>query len=226
MTVWWLVPSRGRPGNVERLVQRCALTCQGDTRLHFAFDDDDEHLEASIKATGGHRYTVGPRDTLTGWTNALAKRHKDADALGSIGDDMVPVTHGWDVRLLEALPAGGGFAYPNDKRRTDIPEAVLISAPIIAALGWMALPTSTHWYIDNTWRDLGMGGRCLAYCDQVIVEHRHPMTRGGDPPDRTYDDAAEHFNSDLAAYQRWRLRDMPRDVATVWRVRQAALDAL
>ena len=224
MAVWYLVPSRGRPWNVERLVRHCVLTCQGDTRLHFAFDQDDEHLQANISATGGHRYTVGPRDTLTGWTNALASKHMDAEALGSIGDDMVPVTDGWDARLLAALPEGGGFCYPNDRRRSDIPEAVLISRVIVEALGWMCWPGTTHWYTDNIWRDLGAGAGCLAYCPQVIVEHRHPNMPGGDRPDATYHDAAQRFDADLGAYQKWRLRDMRRDVAAVRRVREAALN--
>jgi hypothetical protein len=222
--LWVLVPSRGRPKSVDRLVRACALTCQADTRLHFGFDDDDPDLEAAIAATGGHRYTVGPRQGLAAWTNDLAARHvkrADAVALASIGDDMLPITDGWDQLLVAA--AGAGFAYPNDLRRADIPEAVVIDARIVEALGWMAHPSMHHWFIDNVWADLGRAAGCLAYLDDVIVEHLHPNIRPDvTKSDGTYHDAARHFNSDLAKYQRWRLLGMQKDVAAVRRVRAAA----
>lgn len=222
-----LVPSRGRPASIERLVKACADTCTADTRLHFAFDDDDLALRANIAAAAGHRYTVGPRDGLAGWTNQLAARHVkrgDAVALASIGDDMLPVTPGWDRMLLDALPAGGGFAYPDDQRRDDIPEAVVITTAIVAELGWMCAPGLHHWFIDNVWADLGRAAGCLAYCPDVLVRHLHPNVCPDTRPDGTYHDAAQRFDSDLAAYQRWRLFRMPRDVAAVRRVRAAALD--
>jgi hypothetical protein len=211
-----LVPSRGRPENVDRLVRACALTCQADTRLHFAFDDDDPCLKLNIKAAARHSYMVGPRDGLTGWTNALARRHPDATALASLGDDHLPVTAGWDALLLEALPAGGGWSYPNDLLRDDLPEAVVISAPIVKALGWFALPALSHWYIDNVWRDLGAALGRLVYCDRVIVSHENPR-RTGQPGDATHSDAARGFTADMAAYQRWKLRKdgMAADLDTI-----------
>ena len=226
MTTWLLVPSRGRPAGVARLVRSCALTCTGDTRLHFAFDKDDPALEANIAETGGHRYTVGPRQGLAAWTNDLAARHikrGDADVLGSVGDDMRPVTHGWDAQLVDALPPGGGFAYPEDQRRTDIPEAVFISAPIVAELGWMAEPSMHHFFIDKVWADLGRLAGCLVFCRHVLVQHLHPNVRPDvTVADQTYFDAARSHDDDFRAYTRWRLRRMHSDVAAVKRVREAA----
>ena len=209
------VPSRGRPASVDRLVRACALTCRADTRLHFAFDDDDPQLEASIAAAAGHPYTTGPRDTLTGWTNKIAAANPAAPAYASLGDDHLPVTDGWDACLLDAVRiTGGGYAYPNDMRRDDIPEAVVISADIVAALGWLSPPFLTHWYQDNVWADLGRAAGCLTYCRTVIVRHLHPTVTGA-PGDATYGDAAVRFDADLAAYQRWRLTRMTADIALI-----------
>ena len=237
--LWVLVPSRGRPANVERLVRACDLTCTAQTRLHFAFDDDDPQLPANIKATAGCRYTIGPRDGLAGWTNDLAARHVkrgDAGAFASIGDDMKPVTGGWDEELLAALPPGGGMSWPDVQRGPEhgrdptVPEAIVISAPIAAALGGMVprekpggKPLMHHWYIDNAWRDLGRAADCIVHCPDVVVRHLHPNVPGGDKPDRTYHDAAERFDSDANAYRRWRLRGLREDAAAVRRVREAAL---
>src|SRR6266704_266330 len=217
---------RRRPLAVERVVRSYALTCRAHTKIRFAFDQDDPKLEDSIAAAQGHSYMTGPRDTLTGWTNKLAARHVGhAPALGSFGDDHMPVTDGWDEQLLGSLPAGGGYCYPNDQRRDDIPEAVVISSAIVKALGWMSPPFVTHWFQDNVWRDLGAGAGCLVYRADVIVRHLHPNVLGK-PGDQTNHDAAQRYDSDLAAYQRWRLRGMPRDLGAVRGVRAAALGHL
>ena len=49
-----LVPSRGRPANVARLIEACAKTCRADTILHFGFDDDDDAMSANLAAADGH----------------------------------------------------------------------------------------------------------------------------------------------------------------------------
>jgi hypothetical protein len=217
------IPSRGRPKSVERVVMAYALTCQANTKLRFAFDRDDDKLEENIAATQGHSYMVGARDTLTGWTNKLAAKHAGAClALASFGDDHVPVTDGWDAKLLAALPAGGGYSYPNDHRRDDIPEAVVISASIVNALGWMSPPFVSHWYQDNVWADLGRATGSLVYCPDVIVKHLHPNVLR-QPGDQTNHDAAQRYDSDLAAYQQWRLHGMRRDIDTVLGVRSQTL---
>lgn len=209
--LWVLVPSRGRPRNVERLSRACALTCTAETRLHFGFDEDDPSLEKSVAAAKGHRYTIRPRMGLVAWTNHLATRHVSyCDALGSIGDDMIPVTHGWDTRLLDALAKmGGGLAYPNDRRRSDIPEAPFMSEPVVAALGYFFPPVFDHWFGDKALGDVARLAGRLSYLPDVIVDHRHPTLPGGDPHDQTYEDAARELNADLARYQRWRLFAMP-----------------
>jgi hypothetical protein len=213
-----LVPSRDRPQNVERLGKACARTCRADTLLHFGFDEDDPQLPACIDAASPYGLvTVEPRMGLAGWTNRLAFAHVDSvPHLASLGDDMVPVTDGWDVRLIEAAgPAG--MAYCDDKRRTDIPELIVMASPLVKALGWMCEPSLEHWFVDNVWRDLGAGAGCLAYLPDVVVEHRHPNMPGGDPADQTYWDASPKMAADMAAYQRWRLKRMRDDVETVRR---------
>jgi hypothetical protein len=216
VTFWVLMPSRGRPKSVARAVRMYALTCTAGTRLHFGFDEDDPALDLNIDAAQGHPYEVGKRDGLAGWTNTLAALHPDATELGSFGDDHVPVTQGWDSLLLASIPGGCGFAYPNDQRRLDIPESVVVSAPIVAALGWFALPAVKHWCIDNVWGDLGRGAGRLEFCRDIIVRHLHPNAAPRESAhDQTYADAADDWDADMQAYQKWRLHQMRADIKTV-----------
>lgn len=219
------VPSRGRPGNVSRLISACKRTCTADTLIHFGFDEDDPLLSANLGALDWNiTAAVMPRMGLTAWTNHLAKRAViRAPAVGSLGDDMIPRTHGWDTMLLEEIGRmGGGMAYPNDHRRDDIPEAIVMSSWIIDALGYMAPPAMDHWYIDNAWRDLGNGAGCLAYRGDIVVEHLHPTRPGLEHlHDQTYEDAAAGFKPDLKKYQRWRLMDLPKDIEKIKDARDA-----
>src|SRR5215469_15227372 len=93
-----LVPSRGRPANVARLIEACEKTCRTGWVLSFGFDEDDPHLDANL-ATYEDRVDctalVLPRKNLTEWTNELASFWRDTPYLASLGDDMVPLTDGW-----------------------------------------------------------------------------------------------------------------------------------
>ncbi len=215
-----LVPSRGRPGNVARLIEACAATCRADTRLWFGFDDNDPQLGANRAAaqaaqlrTGvATRYTIGPRHGLAVWTNDLASMalrwFPDAVALCSLGDDHVPETDGWDEQLLGALAKmGGGWAYPWDGRRDDIAEAVAVSTSIMRDLGWMALPKLHHWCIDNAWTTLAKAVGRLEYLEHVRVPHRHPHNPIASlrvVPDATYEEARWSYDLDKRRYLHWR----------------------
>src|SRR5262249_33313528 len=148
-----LVPSRGRPESVARLVQACEKTCGTDYHLVFAFDDNDKLIQASKRAAGHSYVMTGPRKGLAEWTNVLWRelRH-EFSYFASIGDDHIPKTPGWDTYLTGALDShGGGFAYcwnghpqpplvhtvaGREQVVTNYPEMCVISAPVLNALGW------------------------------------------------------------------------------------------
>ena len=71
-----------------------------------------------------------------------------------------------------------GMAYANDNRRDDIPEAIVMTGNIPAALGWMCEPSIDHWYTDNVWSDLGRGAGCVLR----LVEGAHAHVRAWSGP--------------------------------------------
>src|SRR5258707_6656118 len=103
--------------------------------------------------------------------------------MASLGDDHLPVTVGWDERLLAALPEHGGYAYPNDGRRDDVPEAVFVSTSIVAGLGWFCFPGVAPWYFGNIWGDIGAGAGGPLFFPHLVGPHPAPhVTRAPGRP--------------------------------------------
>ena len=127
-----IVPSRGRPQSIARMLDAVHATARMQTHLHVAVDDDDEKLpqyRAVMDQAGaeGDVLEVGPRKGLCAWTNEVAvRRAGEYPYLASFGDDHVPRTPGWDTVLIRGIErmGGTGIVYPFDGTSEDIPEAV------------------------------------------------------------------------------------------------------
>lgn len=225
-----IAPSRARPGNIGRLLEAVHATSKLMTHVHVAVDEDDPQLETyrSVIARAGADGDVleaGPRKGLAAWTNEIAVRCAAGyPYLASLGDDMVPRTKGWDRALVRAIEdmGGTGFAYPWDGTREDIPECVVLSSDVVAALRWMCEPSLSHWWVDNVWADLGRGADCLRYCRAVAVDHVHPSA-GLAAPDATYRESGTKIAADRDAYYRWRAERMAADITTVAGLRERRL---
>ena len=220
-----LIPSRGRPNRVAETIAAYKKTCQGDYQICWAFDDDDPTLEECKAAAGtgdGRSYIwTGPRDGLAGWTNKLWRELEgEFEYYASFGDDHLPITHGWDIRLTTVLDeCGGGFAYCDNGQHTpeldwNLPEMCVISGPILSALGWMCEPSLLHFNVDSVWHDLGAEADCLYYVPDVIIRHRHWVFRDG-PRDDTYFEATLRGREDVINHGKWQQERMAADAQTV-----------
>lgn len=219
-----LVPSRGRPENLERLIRAVHDTAKGRTHVIAGVDQDDPRLRAytrlrsTVTLPGDTIHTSAERRNLVQWTNRLAHLTKGQYRYyASLGDDMIPRTPGWDLKLMGAIEedfGGTGIAYPWDGIRDDIPEAWLISADLVDALGWAMLPTLQHFYNDNVWADLGHGARCIRQLRGVVVDHANVGT-GRAVVDQTALDNGTKIEADKAAYEAWCRSERAGDVEKV-----------
>ena len=225
-----IVPSRGRPAGIARLLDSVHETSRAKTHLHVAVDEDDEKLpqyEAVMKKAGGEHDVLetGPRKGLCGTTNDVAVRRADEyPCLASFGDDMVPRTPGWDRALIRGIGdmGGTGIAYPFDGVREDIPEAVVMSSDIVRALGWMCEPSLKHWYPDNVWADLGRGAGCLRHLRAVAVDHLNVVVTQA-KADETAAGNGKSLDADREAYWLWRRTRMAADIDVIVKLRERAL---
>jgi hypothetical protein len=225
-----ITPSRGRPERLREMLNAALALSEAAADIAVCVDNDDD-IDAYFALRGRCwqplrvRWHLGTRKTLSAWTNQIAREAAGQyRAFASLGDDHIPRTPGWDRLLLEAITAmgGTGIAYGDDTIMGErLPTAPVISADIVAALGWMMLPDLRHMCVDLAWKDIGLGAGCLAYVRGVTVEHMH-WGVSKSPLDATYAEAEARHQEDRDAYAKWRDERMAGDIAMVRALREKA----
>jgi len=105
--------------------------------------------------------------------------------------------------VLEA-PRSAGVTYGDDLYQGErLPTAPFIPASVVLALGYYALPSCRHMFIDDAWGDLGRGLGRLTFLPDLVIEHLHPLA-GKASRDPGYDRADASASEDLVAYLAWR----------------------
>ena len=220
MNVVVVVPSRGRPAAARDTILAIRETAaRVSTKTILAVDADDPSLIAyrdMVTSVSGREYRDQPTlvvldksetGNLVIATNTVSLRiaNEDPDTIiGNLGDDHRPRTPGWDRTLIRTLEEPG-IAYVDDGIHGErLPSAPFISASIVLALGWYALPACRHLYIDDAWRELGKAIGRLYYLPEIVIEHMHPAVGKGE-----WDDGYERANAqpamlkDRKAFEGW-----------------------
>lgn len=196
------VPTRGRPGSIERLRDAMAATCRGDTHLLAGVDEDDPALTAYLRVPGVE-FTVlpaGGRGVVACLNRMVMPRLGEYRYIGHFGDDNVPRTGGWDVTIAEAL-GRTPFAFGNDlypREPGSLCCHIFTRPEVVTALGYLGPPQFRHMFVDPVWMEWGKA--CgITYLHEVILEHLH-FTRGLSAEDDTYRAAYTSWPADEAAW--------------------------
>jgi hypothetical protein len=178
-----IVPSRGRPDAALELVNAVVDTRQiASTNVVVAVDSNDQMLDLYREVCDVRSDVSRIEVVQGGWMvaalNEAAMRvvsDPAITAVGFLGDDHRPRTHGWDSSYLSALnELGAGVVYGDDLLQHEfVPTQCAMSAEIIRQLGWMAHPTLKHMYVDTLWRDMARPVGKLRYLPDIVVEHLH-----------------------------------------------------
>lgn len=202
-----LVPSRSRPGNVARLWETMRETCAGRTTLLVGLDADDPVLW-EYPAGPGYVVQDGLR-YVTAWVNFMAiATLGQFEFAGTIGDDNIPETPGWDDRIRDALTRQP-FAFANDcypREPGSLSCHVFMRADVVKTLGYFGPPEISHMYVDVAWM-----AWCLAcgheYLHDVIIRHEHYTL--GAPHDETYARSYAQTGANLSAWHAYSRREGP-----------------
>jgi hypothetical protein len=218
-----MVPTRWRRENCERLLKSFTETTDSADLVFITDADDDSYMDMDLgPATNAVLDTGHTRvGTTVKVNNVAAVAVDEYDALMYIGDDHLFSTEHWDTILLGKLEdkmGGTGMIYGDDKRRTDIPEMIIITSDIVRALGHFAEPSLSHYYIDNVWAEMGSRADLLRFCPDVVFEHLHYQVNPDVEHDQTYSSAETLWGtSDQQAFQEWRSSVMPMQVSVLRR---------
>lgn len=198
----WILPSRGRPQNLQRLIDAWHST-EAQTTVRLRLDDDDPTLEQCLSLPLPDTWVreVGPRLPLSEIYNSAFRKQPGRPWFAFIADDCLPHERHWDITLVGtaldidgmAIPAGG-----HDPKGT--PHFVL-SGELVRSVGWLALPGLDRLYIDTVWRDIAQDLDVLERVDDVMLEHLHFSNRKA-LFDETY--RKSHKKQDREIYEKWR----------------------
>lgn len=132
---------------------------------------------------------------------------------GLLGDDVVPRTLAWDVKLVEAaLP--DGLAYADDGFQGEkLATHPVIAGELVRAIGFLAPPELDHSFVDTVLHEIARETGRLRFLPHVVLEHLHPAA-GKAPEDATYR-YRETFERDRRAFERFMATRFRRVVARV-----------
>jgi hypothetical protein len=177
-----IVPTRGRPQNAERLARAFRNTDALNAVAVFVADWDDPELDGYRRLLDEGKIprlmiTQGSRGMCRALNYAAVRYAEVYEAVGFMGDDHLPVTPGWDDRMIDALDSlEPRIAYGNDLLQgRNLPTAVFMQSRMIRAMEMIAPQAMQHLYLDNFWKALGERLNGLVYLDDVIIEHLHPV---------------------------------------------------
>lgn len=208
-----VLPSRGRPQNMRRLLKAMEQTCRAETDLAVGLDAGDPQR---LHYPEGPEYVV--RNDLERmvirWINALAMPRLDGyRAVGHFGDDCVPRTAGWDAEMLRSLektPLAFGNDLADDRPPGALCTHLFMRSETVRAMGYFAPPCIQHMWADLAWMAWGEAAG-ITYRDDVVIEHMHFL------PGKAEQDVSYHLSRGLLNIDRLRLHEyvktgLPADI--------------
>lgn len=199
-----LLPSRGRPRGVSRLVESIIKTADGpkDIEVIVAVDKDDpEYTDyLDLITLGGLPISVYNFDrmVLSQYWNECYKRAK-GDILMHAGDDIIFRTKGWDTaikQVFEEYPDNIVFVFGNDgsPHNGNFGTHGFIHRKWAETVGYFVPPYFSSDYNDSWLNDVARKiGRHRHV--PILTEHMHPDF-GKAPMDKTYEDRVERHQKD------------------------------
>jgi|SRR5687767_2311839 len=223
-----IIPSRGRPDNIERFYQSCIKT-KAKVDILVGIDKDDErhqdYLNLEKRLDGNSedvviKCWVSPDRKRFGPTlNYIAKQNYDIwKYIYWCGDDHLPITDHWDQKYRDELDRlGTGIVYGNDLvMGPAIPTQMAMTSNIVKALGYAVPEGFVHLYIDNYFLELGKACSMISYMPDVIVQHLHPCA-GQAVEDKTYQEAnsKENWTNDSKRFHEYMENELVLDVEKI-----------
>ena len=200
----FVLPSRGRPNNLRRLIDAWEET-KASLPVWLRLDDDDPNLPEYLALALPEPWVleVGPRLPLSAIYNKAYERAPEAAWWGLIADDVVPETPEWDFRLVEAARSDG-MAVPAGGHDPEGAPHFVLGGDLVREIGWLCLPGLDRLYIDTIWMLLAKHKDVFRRVPEVVLKHHHFSNRLA-PFDHIY--KKRHKPEDRALYEAFRQQE-------------------
>jgi GDP-L-fucose synthase len=174
-----LIPTRNRSAKIERIHKFWLENTSNKiiTDCIIILDDDDE---MNYKRLPNFIYEVvksnGKRGMVYPLNYVASKYFEKYDYIGFWGDDHVPKTKDWNLKMYNILNKNKPYSmvYGNDLLQgKNLPTEIIIDSSFIKDIGNMVDPLLTHLYVDDYWLFIGNYINNIHYLDDVIIEHEH-----------------------------------------------------
>jgi len=209
----WLIPSRGKPEKLARLM--AALMDSDCTTPGLVIIQ--HHETAAYQQVPLHPrwqlVAVDP-ESQGDKIRAIWPKLQDLDWIGLGGDDQIPITRGWDRRLIQALTGtnlvscNDDWAIHGDERHPAgrIAGFICFSGPLMRALNQQIfLPGMHHTCLDDAYEHLDRLEPCRVILHDVLIKHKHFQNSPDVAKDETYTRAYSHYGpSDEIIWRVWR----------------------
>lgn len=189
-----LLPSRGRPGNIERLWNSAKETADGEIEMTVRLDDDDPSKYPEIE---GVKYLYGPRDVLSKYWNECYE-HAVGPIFMHCGDDIIFRTQGWDTIVHDKFNEHNDrivFVHGDDGlHNAAFGTHGFIHKNWVDAVGYFVPPYFSSDFNDTWLNDVAndIGRRAHV---PILTEHMH-FVNGKGPLDQTHQDRLDRHHTD------------------------------
>lgn len=213
-----LVPTRGRPDNVRRLLLSVDATARGVVDLCLYVDDDDPSRAQTLElATASASYVVtGERVVLSEMWNRCWDEVRPELAM-HCGDDIVMRTDGWDLRVREAFerfPDRIAFVHGDDGiQNGNIGTHGFLHRNWVETVGYFVPPYFSSDYNDLWLTEVADALGRRVYLPDVYTEHMHPVAGKAELDQTHRDRLARHERDDVARIYRDKADARRTDVA-------------
>lgn len=175
-----MVASRIRPHKLTEMLASFEQTKSPGTEIAIYLSEDDPRLEEYKKFIGAYTHIIGPRKCQAEVFNTFPLTYPGIKFYGTVNDDHVYLTRGWDNIFTEAIEIQGhgwGMACGNDMltdwSRFQHPGAEIMSGNVVRTLGYYVWPEFRHIGIDYANGLLFSTLNKLFHFTDIIIEHRH-----------------------------------------------------
>lgn len=206
----WLLTTRNRPEQCQQVLDACVET--GVTSPGIVWMDGCDYPGLRMPE---------------GWSKVTCLKHLNIGAImrrfyqgfpnlnwyGWMADDCVPLSPGWDQKLIETAKPKY-ISYPNDnwqrgvKERDGSPHVtsiICMGGDLVRSMGFWVLPNQVQMFIDDVWESVAVPCNLMRYQPDVHCDHRH-FANGKRPRDGTDTrlfNARNFPDDDREIYESW-----------------------